>query len=927
MKKIFLLFLLLITLVLNTNIVLAAERTYVGDQNLEVLGQDGLSSAIEMQTKQDKSIIPFSNYKSPNDSFNMDKELIALKWPIASYFFMTAPSNNGGLLWGKMDDAAAQVLDAIANLMFFLPKIATLIGTGVLMFLFTDILASGMCNFVSDGVKIIGANLASDHLSGMLFSLALVLLGACVALYIFKGSIMKAFTNIFVAIICLVGFYVYVSNVNGWIPGLFNFINNATGLSISATTFVKYAPAPLPDATYSGGQESNSTENAKNILIKQGLANCTNAVWHVFVAAPWALGEFGTSDPSKLQLTSDQVKYVNDHITTNFTIGKMVMNPGKTVTDLILSSITGQSYKSIPEGTYVDTLWLASNTNMEATALAALTAQDIGSASTFSASGMGTKSGIYHLFVAYMALLPPIIFVGFVLIVGLPVFFAQVMIMIMLFIMPLALILGMAGDGGIKLLIRFLKTFLGFAATKIVYGFYIGLTLMLAMVISQIGSLHDSPGTTEFLLAVLFGFAIYYHKKFFNAVMSIFTWTPGPDERQPGHIAELMAFTGGEWFGKARSAGQKVASKFPKNRNAKDSNTPSTSTNIPINKTSEALPPSEPPSTFSKVATAAAVTATTVATGGAGAAATAGEATAAATTTTAASTATGTAAKATTSSIAPNTAENITTPRYNTEFPATKGTIPKEQIALNDEPNTGENIKEGFTFKRTTQDKSEKEHNDIESSPPNFSRSPALKENQTDLDDDKDQNNGFNWPKSTIQDNDDKELVPVSKWQKQNNENSLGEELKNSQGNGFTQSEQTKPFGQGTSFPITPDRKDSFSEGQGIGQGTGLGDKSSIGQEQPQSNNTFGQGPGFRQPLSPGKEQWFSLDQKTSEEVTPNVGPTNFNNLNNIQNPENQNHHSNDHRRSGVFFSEQEESPTPEIPRNIPFKHNKDISE
>ncbi len=516
----------------------ADGRQYIGDQAPNTMGNS--FENVKTQAEQELSLLPFfTTYDKEAERF-----WIFRRWPMSAYYFQTAPTSDGGFFQEKMQDAAASVLDATANLVFFLPKWEAYLACETIVAAFNDIIARNICGFVSDGVRAIGSQMAPEHLSGLIFMLALIVLGLAIALYIMRGQIMRALSRILIAVFCLMGFYLYIGNVGVWIPNVMEFINNASGVALISTTVFQSAPIINEYDGSSTGFNESSPVYTKPIV--QSLNQTTNAMWHIFVGAPWAVGEFGHADPNRLKLTNEQLEYFNSHLP--------------------------QGKQEIPAESYSDTVWLATGPEWELTLIKTLTQSDHPDPAAVVASGQGGKSGMHHVFAALTTVLPATVFLIFAFVVGLPVFFSQVMIMVMLFILPLALLLGMAGDGGLALMLKFLKALLGFLATKVIYGFYIGLTLMLAMAIGKTGNLYEAPGTASFLLAVLFGFAIYYHKKFFNGVLSIISFSPGSEHHHG--IAQWvqggMSFLKGAAVAGASAAGMKMirGGGFPKRASA-----------------------------------------------------------------------------------------------------------------------------------------------------------------------------------------------------------------------------------------------------------------------------------------------------------------------------------------------------------------------
>ena len=173
-----------------------------------------------------------------------------------------------------------------------------------------------------------------------------------------------------------------------------------------------------------------------------------------------------------------------------------------------------------PEESYMDSVWLACSNDVKNSMLEAIAnnqeryegkAGEGGTAVLFTL-GQGTTSATFHGIIAFFSLFPSVIYLLFVFFIGIPVFFAQFLLMGLLLLLPFALLLGVAGEKGTQITLSYLKALLGAAATKIVYGFYLSFVLLFSVAMTKTAD--DNFALAGFLISVLFVFAIKYRKRF-----------------------------------------------------------------------------------------------------------------------------------------------------------------------------------------------------------------------------------------------------------------------------------------------------------------------------------------------------------------------------------------------------------------------------
>lgn len=493
-----------------------AQRQYVGDEPPDkyVVGrQASLRDMLESQLSIFPGVFP--------DDEEMRNQLIWIRYPLNNYYFRTAPSIDKGFLDNKMEDAGTTVVDTLANGFFLITKNAALLGNNMILICFDNHIGDGMISFVSQLVKSV-----TDFQEGSLFSLMFILvvcvLGVGIVLYLVKAQLMKAFASVLVSVICIACILGYAANIDAFIPSIMKFINNTTGVALMTTSHMK--DAPREDA---GAPEVGSTVG-ETTLLQQGLIESTNAMWHVFVGAPWANGMFGHSDPNKLKLLPQEVEAMNNDLNQVVRI-----RFGLPPVEINWGNLMGNP-QTLEGDVYMDSVWLACSNEMKMYMLRAITGtqeryQSGNTAVTYTA-GQGISSANYHLSVAFLSVLPALVFVIFTLVVGIPVLIAQFLLMFALIILPFALLLGVSGDKGIVITMMYLKKLLGLIATKVIYGFYLSFILLFAFSLTRIPLTEQNTAITSLLIAIIFVFGIKFRKRFFEGVMGLISAAPGKDQ-------------------------------------------------------------------------------------------------------------------------------------------------------------------------------------------------------------------------------------------------------------------------------------------------------------------------------------------------------------------------------------------------------------
>ena len=532
---------------------LADTRRYIGDEPYEnyAVGRQGdLKDAITAQL----SIIPGVFPNSPE----LRDQLIWIRLPANNYHFRTAPAVDQNYFSNKMEDAATSVQDAVANLIFGITRSVTLIANNLVLICFDNYVGEAMFSAIGDVVSTF-TEFEEGGLMSLLFLIVLCVLGVGIAGFLIKAQLMRALSSVLIAVVCLACIVGYTFNVDKIIPAVINFTNNATGVALMATTYMQDMPVELQENASNNSTFEIDTIAGSTSMLEQGLVETTNSIWHTLVGAPWAVGMFGNSNPNNLKLLPSEVATINKDLQK--TVSVQLFGPGGVIDPDINwdNLMPWKPKKELPAESYMDSVWLACSNDVKNSMLEAITNNQeryegkagAGGTAVLFTLGQGTSSAAFHNIIAFLSLFPSIIFLLFVFFVGVPVFIAQFVLMILLILLPFALLLGMSGEKGTQITLLYIKGLLGAAATKIIYGFYMSFILLFAVALNKAAA--DQFALGGFLISIIFVFAIKFRKTFFEGVMGILPVDTGRDyagdaenwiKRTAGHF--VTAYIGGK---------------------------------------------------------------------------------------------------------------------------------------------------------------------------------------------------------------------------------------------------------------------------------------------------------------------------------------------------------------------------------------------
>lgn len=408
--------------------------------------------------------------------------LVWLNYPPSAYSFQSATKHEVNFVKGAVTNISTTVFDWIANQLFFVSKVLVMIANNIVVLCFDSQWVRSAADWISDGVKTVSSSFSSGG-GGWLFVffvLALCALAANVAIHLLRARVVNALTAVLVAGACVAGLYFYTANANYVVAAVSEFTDNMAGLAMSAASVLS------PQTTSGAGSLSP---------LRQGIAEVTNMAWFSNVACPWSAGQFGTANPKNLKIT--QSEWDGSGLVHSPYLGG---SPG--IKDCVPPDYTdvpppaaGQRLtrseleQMVKNGTlYADTLYLGADDEVREGLLQALSSEVLDHGQhreTVFTCGPEVSTAWRHVLAAFVSFFPALAYLLLVVFVGVPVIFAQLILMVLLIFLPVALVIGVSGDNGRRAMLGYIKYIIGCFAAKIVNGFFLGTVLFFAAVFSQ----------------------------------------------------------------------------------------------------------------------------------------------------------------------------------------------------------------------------------------------------------------------------------------------------------------------------------------------------------------------------------------------------------------------------------------------------------
>ncbi|WP_238357768.1 hypothetical protein [Cohnella zeiphila] len=266
-------------------------------------------------------------------------------------------------------------------------------------------------------------------------------------------------------------------------------------------TQVTMGALAAPYQSVTGEQVETGLANAAD----QQLLATSNRMWKLFVDRPWIIGEFNRQISQDVRVTADEAKAIQDRAKDDdLTMG---VQAGDSWSHWIRYYASGSKQRDILRKVLGDDK------------------VDHGDHSDIPVLFAGGSAAIRCL-VALLSLVATLTLLLFVGTISLILVLSQEMALAIVMLAPIVLLLGLFPERGFSFVRRWFGWLIGTLGTKVIYGFYVGFTLLVADVVAR-GS--GVLMLQQIFVALLFVCAFLFRKKILSQLLGIFQ-APTPHE-------------------------------------------------------------------------------------------------------------------------------------------------------------------------------------------------------------------------------------------------------------------------------------------------------------------------------------------------------------------------------------------------------------
>ncbi len=452
-------------------------------------GKEGLSFDKNLNITEYDSFA--NNYKSTIKDIFADNPSFAIfsNFPLQRYSF----DFYSGSTQDPLKKYLATITESITNVIFGLAQAFISLGITLITWAFKVDLVKEIIHWVSTSIQMLMNK--NNETWFLLFTWGTIgLLGYASFLFIKRqiGNIAKAIGITLLGIALSFFFY---NNTEQLLTSFDDGINAITGAVIEG-----YAQLPT-----NANQIDNQKEEGKT-AIDRGLSMFGDNVWDVVIGKPWAYAMFGTYNVDDLQLTEEEYALCSGK--NQSSIKGWYENLGAPQPQIDLKKAFSSSPWSNIKNDYIDTLYLStpaikspggiiSNADSESPRERVLrilgsdvwgytqTKIDHGrhpnTPNTLSYSNVGN-----HLLTATILLIPAGIFIALAISVAGSMILYQILISLMVLFLPMICMLLFIPVTGWQLSLKYFKTLLGFLLVKLIYGIYLSIIMVVAILINNL---------------------------------------------------------------------------------------------------------------------------------------------------------------------------------------------------------------------------------------------------------------------------------------------------------------------------------------------------------------------------------------------------------------------------------------------------------
>ena len=391
------------------------------------------------------------------------------------------------------------LLNGLSNFLFYLNTLMVRFGIFLMQLGFHTDLVNAQLSVIlpiMDGLK--------TSLFFRFLPFVLVLLAAwMIAVGYWKNQTTRLTSGTIGAVLVLAGGLWFMANAGqsiGWVSKTMDQLTQITMGSLAA---------PYQAVTGDQVQEGGLLSAADQQLI-----HTSNRIWKLFVDRPWTIGELNRENADDVRVTEEEAEEIQKLARD----GEVELNvrPGEEWSHLLR-----QYAPSMPQRDILRKVLGSPNI-------------DHGNHDDLVGHFWGGSAGTRFL-IALLALLATFMLLLFVGTISLILVLAQEMALAIIILAPIVFLLGVFPERGFAFTRKWVAWLIGTLGTKVVYGFYLGLTLLISDIVARGSGLLVIQ---QIFVGLLFFCAFLFRKKILQHILSFFE-APTPHQMYHTTKAEV----------------------------------------------------------------------------------------------------------------------------------------------------------------------------------------------------------------------------------------------------------------------------------------------------------------------------------------------------------------------------------------------------
>ena len=278
--------------------------------------------------------------------------------------------------------------------------------------------------------------------------------------------------------------------------GLFFMANSGPDIRFLSTTMDELSQVTMGALAEPFQQVEGTSSMTPGQEADTELVVTANQVWDLLVTRPWVIGEFDQTDAQPISVTPAEATAIEKTAATDNV--SLPVSPGEDWMVLM---------RDYPDGSQQRTIL--------ATTLGDPSINHAGHADMPNVLGAG--SVVPRMVIALFSLVASLTFLLFAAVIAGMLIAAQELALALILVSPIVFLLGVLPGRGFGLVRTWLGWLIGALGTKVVYGLYFGLTLLLADVVTKTTGLLILQ---QVLVSLLFFLAFLFRKRVLGAILS-----------------------------------------------------------------------------------------------------------------------------------------------------------------------------------------------------------------------------------------------------------------------------------------------------------------------------------------------------------------------------------------------------------------------